>query len=186
MTKATAIEKLQITASGVTSSMAELALLTAVRDFHRRTNIREERVTTHLVAGTAMYSPLLPADTEFLMFRAVWADGTPYHRRNTRPLPGASQKYSRYFVDYEGALELYPTPSSNVTDGLVTDITVMPVTLDAVEGSVWDQYESVIVDGALHHLFASHNRPYTNPALAALHGRKFSSGVARVRYKLQR
>lgn len=86
------------------------------------------------------------------------------------------------FTVRNGLLHLSCTPECDKPRSIEVRFTAKPTrTACQVDSSLLNDWESVIVDGALSQLYALPNYTWTNPQLAELKAINFSKGIARAR-----
>jgi hypothetical protein len=88
---------------------------------------------------------------------------------------------SRFYMDSPDTVRLWPYPQNSMTNALTFYVALAPkqtVThLPAVALSHW--YDAIL-DGALGRLFTHPAKPYSNPAAAEYHLKRFRSAIGRV------
>jgi hypothetical protein len=92
----------------------------------------------------------------------------------------------RYFVqETPNAVRLVPTPDVS-TVGAINGLwaAVRPTdTATGIDDAVASENFDAIKDGALRNLFASSNKPYTNPQLAGVYALLFSSAIGNAAFR---
>jgi hypothetical protein len=116
---------------------------------------------------------------------------SPSQTQNYRGLRGSNLTPSdgpRQFMTYNerpGAMQVYPALSENLTDsGIVPWVSLgFPArsvcsAIPVIFERYWYEH---ILDGATARLMGQQDKPYTNPRMAAYHGRRFRNGISEAR-----
>lgn len=85
-----------------------------------------------------------------------------------------------YVFDIENnRLSLQDNPGAG--GALETFVWYRPTTLADVPSFAWENHEDALVAGTLSRLYMQSGKPYTNPAMASVNHRIFTSGISQVK-----
>jgi len=162
----------RIRLTGAVDDAIKLAIFTVVDEFCRETDIWQETIEFDTIAGTDVVYDLVP--TLGTILRLLWVEqGT-----TKAPATGTMQ------VPGELILPNIYTPGTHVA------ATVSLAPLDPTDPTnqfpvmadwMWQRYYPYFEDGLVLHMATQPGKPYTDPNLAAYHGRRWRKaiGVAR-------
>lgn len=180
--------------AGWQSGIKSAAILRAAREICRATSLWRAALTAiDVVQGQAEYTLTPPADGHIvripaLLYNNVLLRGMTEDRlsrfsdnwRNASGTPSAFVALTRETV------RLYPTPDTSLVAALEPDVVIQPsLTATTVPDWLADQYEEILVDGALSWLFAMPLRDWYRPQAATYHRARFEQAINALRAERQ-
>jgi hypothetical protein len=168
---------------GADDTTIETELNACLREFYTKSGLWvEEPTEMTLVDGTAEYD--FSTQTTYIPIFLRWAkvDGTEIHQVTEAPSTTHTGVYQVLHGEL-GKLTLYPTPDSAANGKSLTvsfivrplkDMSYIP---DEAELVWFDQ----ILDGTLGRMKIQPKKPYSDPAGAQYHLRRFRAGMAQAR-----
>ena len=167
---------------GCSRAVAKRTFLTMCREFFRLTTVwREEILNLDVVAATGTYA-LIPVDltSQVSQVLAVQYRGLPLSPLAGKPPGGPSSGTPTgwYLGPGMNQITLWPTPDQSEVGALsaIVALNILPTATDLPDIAYVHHYDTLL-DGVLGKLFSHPAKPYSNPALAQYHLRRFQSGV---------
>jgi hypothetical protein len=165
---------------GIVRSVAKRELINAAREFYRQTGAWREVVeNTYFDSGDYQYTviPYAPS-SEVIQVMSVEVNGSLLDAKAERPVGDrASGTPTLWFPTGLNTVEIWPTPE--LYDDDVRIRVVLIPTEDAVTlpSSAYAKYYEALLDGVLGRLYGHPAKPYSNPAFAEYHLRRFRNAI---------
>lgn len=129
--------------------------------------------------ATALSVKLNGADLEPTSIQDLTALYTNWQSKTGTP--------TRYWIDENDIVKLWPTPSTAMTGALVVVATAAPkLTSDAMPAWIWETWHVAISKKAKAIAFAMPKKPWTDMALAGASDAEYREQLAQARYRAAR
>jgi hypothetical protein len=156
---------------GATEDVLEMELFNVIDEFCRDAGAWGETIELELLEGTSVY----PVD---------WTYGDPLQlyevAHDTFGTTDAVYDPETRMISFAGI----PT-AEDVEYPVFLSATMIPVLTDGMElwlpPRLWTQYHQAILSGLLARMMGQPNKPYSNPALAVYHARRFRNFIGQAR-----
>jgi len=155
-------------------------LIEAVREFCRKSYFYQEELSINVVASTATYTVTPSSSQELITVTSVRVDDVPYAPVRTQEVNDVvgDWQYQSYRFEPNSSVTVYPTPTENVTNGLVVQAVIMPPeNTTTVPDVIYRHHKETIVAGALYYILSMQNEAWSNTPLAATKRAEFISGM---------
>ena len=87
-----------------------------------------------------------------------------------------------YLMEEPGVLRLNPTPKVELKNAFLFDISVIPLELETRLPAVfWTHWRDAIIDGTCSRCMMMVSKPWSNPSLGTMHGKRFRNHIKRAR-----
>lgn len=150
-----------------------------------------------VAADTATVEPIMadPVEQELVRVEAVEYDGKPLLLTSIETLEDEAGDGwtahtgvpTRYTLLSPGVVRFYPVPLDDATTGVKFRVSVKPAdTATGIPDEIRTKYKETITAGAKARLMIYKDRPWTDYALAGVHGSAFESGIAKATYDAAR
>jgi hypothetical protein len=170
MSQTAVLDHILQNATGAPREAAKVELLHAIKDFCSRSGVWVETVTFQVTEGGDPYTIPMPAGSSVAQIDMAYMGDqqlTPVSMHG-RPL----QRLGPYYTFHYGP-ETIELADPVVGQTVTLRVWAQPLTLDDTPAFIYDKYPLAITSEALSRMMLSPDRPYTNPALAAVHHRRF-------------
>lgn len=176
---------------GCPVSLINNAIRSAAIEFCERTNMwKYSFPTQNIIALDYSYTVTPPTDAMLSKASYVEVAGLQVLPTNEEDLDNlqylwrdaTSKQPQLYYMDYDNALILVPTPSETIANGLYVEAVLKP-TMDATTLPDWlyDNWSETIAHGALMRLHAMPGKVWADPQTVSMHRAKFKEGITRAK-----
>lgn len=165
---------------GVVRSVAKRELLNTAREFYRQSTVWREVIEASSITRTSDRFTVNPSDATSEVFQIY------YVTFNNIPLEGKSEKpvgerpngtpITWYSYDYD-TFELWPLPSESQPNIQARVFLIPKETATTLPDTAYSKYYEGILDGVLGRLYGHPAKPYSNPAIAEYHLRRFRNFI---------
>lgn len=177
--------------------LAENAIRNAAIEFCHKTQLwRYDVPAADIIAGTAVYTPTVPANTVLVEILWVWRQDTMLPAKSDDELmrlfrmfdwrtePGTPIYHNRQSAS---TIQLVPAPNTTITGGLTMRVALAPArAATTVDADIVERFTEVIAKGAIARLLKLAGQPFFDPAGAATAERLFQIGINEARIKANR
>lgn len=153
-------------------------LIEAIRTFCRDSWYYQATLVTDQVADQAIYTITPVTGEEVVAIQAVEQDGQTLSPLTQDEIGDNSLDLVGYQFEPPYYLNISPTPTTTIVDGLEIRLVLMPPEdTTTLPDSVYRNYKETIVQGALAHILSQQNEAWSNPNLAEFMLRKFRQDI---------
>jgi uncharacterized Fe-S cluster protein YjdI len=161
------MDVLRVRLPGAKDSVIHLELFNAIDEFCRHAYAWVETITVPLVAGQTVYA-VTPAGTEIVEALSI----------DHATLQSAGIVYSAGTIALDGAPEADDLATPLALVAVLTPSPLNTAPADWLPADLVAKHYAALVDGTLSKMMMQAAKPYSNPALAQFHGRRFRNAIA--------
>lgn len=169
---------------GIVRAVAKRELLNTAREFYRESTAWREIVeSVYFSDGNYSYMAV-PQDgnSEILQILSVEVNGLPIDPKSERPLGERPQgSPTAWYPTGTDRFEVWPTPDQYDDEVIVRAILVPKLAATALPDFAALRHYDSLLDGALGRIFAHPSKPYSDPARAEYHLRRFRAAIAKAK-----
>jgi hypothetical protein len=165
---------------GIVRQVAKRELVNAAREFYRQSGAwREVLENTYFDSGDYQYT-VVPYDpeSEVIQVTSVEVNGTLLTAKTERPVGDRqSGTPTLWFPTGLDTIEIWPTPEQYDDEVRVRVVLIPMDTTSTLPDSAYAKHYEALLDGVLGRLYGHPAKPYSNPALAEYHLRRFRNAI---------
>lgn len=170
--------------------VTESAIKRTVIEFCASTLIWKHNPTAiNIVANTATYAIVAPADASVVAVISAQIDGQPLTPKGIDWLDSNVKRWrtdqgaTAYFTQTDpGEIILAPLPSSSLVGGMTMTVALQPTRAASTFPQwIYDHHGYVLTDGALAKLMLMSDKPWSDPQLGADARARFDTAVSSIR-----
>jgi hypothetical protein len=177
-------EELYSRVPGAASDHIDQELKSTLREFFTKSGFwTEELDPINIVALTDTYT-LTPTTGVVMGVQAAWVDNKQVHLISIKPKvePTSPTTPNLGYCPQPNQLQLFPTPSVSITDGLKVLVRLNPsADFSDIPDEASSHFFDEIMDGVLGRLYSMPGKPFSNVVTAQYHLRRFRNGIASAR-----
>jgi hypothetical protein len=155
--------------TGAVDDAIKLELFNAVDEFCKETNVWREEIPVTIIEGTGIVYDLVPTLGKCLRLIDLYISDNKIRVVGEMLVPGELTITSPLGVGVvlTSVVSLQPFDPTDDTNNF-------PVVADWI----WERYSVEITHGLIYKMTTQPNKPYSNTATAAYHGRKFRNAIS--------
>lgn len=172
---------------GVDEDMADAQFLSALREFYTRSGAWIQEITKTLQAERDTYTlnPAINNSRVFLVHQVQFGDARPVAPLSRRPMiTGSGDGGFQFHMTTPSKMVVYPTPAvgmASMTMKILASCTFEDGECHTPPEQVQVHFYDFLLDGALGRMMSIPKKPWSNPATAQYHLRRFRNGIAEAR-----
>lgn len=165
---------------GIVRQVAKRELINAAREFYRQSAAwREVCESVYLDDGDYQYT-VVPqsSDSEVIQVTSVEVNGALLTPKTERPVGDRGDGTPLYWYPTGlDTIEIWPTPEQYDDDVRVRAILIPTEAATTLPDVAYGKHYEGILDGVLGRLYGHPAKPYSNPAFAEYHLRRFRNAI---------
>lgn len=166
---------------GVVRAVARRELINTAREFYRQSGAwREVLENTYFDDGDYQYT-VVPSnpESEMIQVTSVEVNGSPLTATTERPVGDRQDGTpTLWFPTGLASIEIWPTPEQYDDDVRVRVILIPTESATTFPDAAYAKYYEALLDGVLGKLYGHPAKPYSNPAFAEYHLRRFRNAIS--------
>lgn len=165
---------------GIVRAVAKREFINTAREFYRQSGAWREVVESTFFADNDYQYTVLPeaVEGEIIQITSVEVNGIPLTRVTERPLgdrPDGTP--TTWFPTGLNTVEIWPTPEQYDDEVRIRAILIPTDTAVTLPDAAYAKHYEALLDGVLGRLYGHPAKPYSNPALAEYHLRRFRNAI---------